>query len=349
MERIFSRLDARLLAPLIFILLLGTVILTSVAPELFPLRFLYLAIGFSLFFFVASLDEGVLEAFAPLTYAAIIILLALTLFFGAVTRGAVRWIELGPLTFQPSEFAKPLLVLFFAWFGREGILSRRFLTSTGLFAIAVFFVFKQPDLGSAITLGFAFLGTLLGQGLSFRKIAAVLLFLAFVSPVIFQGLAPYQKERIASFVNPGFDPLGAGYNTIQAQIAIGSGGFLGKGLGQGSQAQLAFLPERHSDFVFASLSEELGFVGATLLLGGFAFLFYRMIQIWQRARSVFSSAALGGIFVYLFAQTGINLAMNMGILPITGIPLPLVSSGGSSLVSTLIALGVVNALVRRKA
>lgn len=344
MQRKFWGLDPRIVIPAGFILLLGTVILTSVAPELFPLQFLYLGIAVLVLILFSNLDESILEAIAPLAYPVVIALLVLTLIFGALTRGTVRWIEIGPLTFQASEFAKPLLVLFFAWFGKTSSGDTRFLKSAALFLIALFLVFKQPDLGSAITLGFGFLGALLGLGLPIRRVLLIAVLLLVVSPILFNFLAPYQKARIVSFINPGFDPQGAGYNAIQAEISIGSGGLLGKGLGQGSQAQLAFLPERHTDFIFAALAEELGFVGAVFLASGFAFLFYSIIKIYQTVDSIFSSSVISGIFVYLFAQTVINLGMNMGILPITGIPLPLVSSGGSSLVSTMLSLGMINAI-----
>lgn len=335
--------DLGIVLPTGLLLLLGTVILSSVAPSLFPLQFVYIAVAIFAFLIFASLDEPILFAVSPVTYPLILFLLVLTFLVGTVTRGSVRWLEAGPITFQPSEFAKPLLVLFFAWFAKSSGNSR-FLTASVLFAIPAFLVFKQPDLGSTIALTAGFIGTLLGLGLSPKRLLAVAVALLIVFPVIFQVLAPYQRARIMAFVSPGFDPQGAGYNAIQAQISIGSGGLFGRGLGQGSQAQLAFLPERHSDFVFSALAEEMGFVAAGFLLLAFAVLFWRILVILGNTDSVFSQAVISGISAYLFAQTAINLGMNMGLLPITGIPLPLVSSGGSSLVSTMISLGIVNAL-----
>jgi rod shape determining protein RodA len=159
-------------------------------------------------------------------------------------------------------------------------------------------------------------------------------------PLVWNILAPYQRSRVSSFLNPSEDPLGAGYNSIQSMVSVGSGMFIGRGLGKGVQTQLAFLPEKHTDFIFAAVSEELGFIGATITILCLFVLFWRLIKIIESARSFAARAFVSGLFLTLFVETLIHIGMNLGLLPITGVPLPLVSAGGSSLIATMIGLGI---------
>lgn len=345
--RVFSAVDLKLVLAASLLVLLGTLILSSVSPSSFPIQFFHIFLAALVFLFFANMDIRILREISPWLYPISLFLLLLTIAIGAVTRGSVRWIGLGPFTLQASEVVKPLLLLFFAGFltkSRGSPQGRRFFLSLLLAAPLVFLILVQPDLGSALVVLAGFLGVLFVSGVPLYFLAGGLVSAAAFSPIIWTLLAPYQKERILSFLNPTADPLGAGYNSIQAMIAVGSGGFLGRGLGQGSQSQLAFLPERHTDFIFAALSEELGFVAATIVVVAFAFILTRIVFLIKDISDSFSQAFLGGAFLTIFAQASINIGMNLGILPITGIPLPFVSVGGSSLVSMAAILGIVSAI-----
>jgi len=181
---------------------------------------------------------------------------------------------------------------------------------------------------------------LLASSIKKKYIAIFLLILVFLTPVFYKVLAPYQQERVKSFLNPLSDPTGAGYNSIQSMIAVGSGKMFGEGLGRGGQTQLAFLPEKHTDFIFAAISDEMGFVGSLVLLLSLLFVLWRLSTYMETASSIIARAYIAGVFLSLFVQTIVNVGMNLGMLPITGLPLPLVSAGGSSFMGTMISLGI---------
>jgi rod shape determining protein RodA len=208
-------------------------------------------------------------------------------------------------------------------------------------------IFVQPDLGSALVVLSIFISSILFSKISFKQFTTLLLSALLLIPLFWFFLHDYQRMRVVHFLNPYFDPLGEGYNLIQSKIAVGSGGFLGRGLGRGTQSHLAFLPERYTDFIFASLAEELGFVGSLTLIVLYLILFLRMLKIasLSKERPYFLLAV--SIFFYLFFQTIVNIAMNIGLMPITGITLPLVSYGGSSLVTTMISLGILENISRK--
>lgn len=333
-------IDLKLFLPSVLLIILGTTVLFSVSPNSFPEHFFHIGLAFLVFLFFAKLDARVVKELAPWFYGLAIFLLVLTLLFGVATRGSVRWIELGPLTLQSSEVAKPLLLVFFAWL----IAKNRGFVAFLFFLPVIALILVQPDLGSTIVVAAGFFGVIFLAGLPLKLLLAAVTSFLISSPVLWSFLAEYQKERIVSFLNPAADPLGAGYNSIQAMIAVGSGGVLGRGLGQGSQSQLAFLPERHTDFIFASLSEELGFLASVLVILSFGFLLFRLIKILVATSDLYSRALLGGIFLTIFTQAAVNIGMNLGILPITGIPLPFVSAGGSSLVSMAAILGIASSV-----
>lgn len=342
--KLLEKIDSKLFLPAALLLVLGGLVLSSVSPGSYPGQFLHIGIAFLVFLFFANLDSRILRTLAPWLYVLSLALLLLTLAIGAVTRGAVRWIDLGFMTVQPSEIVKPLLLVFFAFLVSQGGGMKRFVFAFLALLPAVLLVLLQPDLGSTIVITAGFFGVLFVAGIPFRYLLASAVLAAFSSPLLWNLMAPYQQERIISFLSPGTDPLGSGYNSIQAMIAVGSGGLWGRGLGQGSQSQLAFLPERHTDFVFAALAEELGLLGSLLVLAAFLFLFWRLAALAKQGPDSFSRALLGGIFLTVFAQASINIGMNLGILPVTGIPLPFISSGGSSLVSMSAALGIASSL-----
>lgn len=341
-----SSIDWKLFFPAALLVSVGGLVLTSVAPAAYPLQFLYIALAALVFLVSSRIDFSLYKTLAPGFYVASIILLLVTLLFGAFSRGAVRWIEIGPLTLQTSEIVKPFVVLFVAWILTRETSFRRYFFAIIVALIPIVLVFIQPDLGSSIIIFTGMAGALFFGGLPWKVIIVIVLALGGLMPLLWQAFAQFQKDRILTFIQPSADPLGAGYNSIQALIAIGAGGFAGRGLGQGTQSQLLFLPERHTDFIFASIGEELGLLGAGFVILLFGLLFARIIFIFIRSTDDFSRIFAGGLFLMLFAQASINMGMNLGIFPITGIPLPFVSSGGSALLAMAMALGMLSSMGR---
>ena len=245
------------------------------------------------------------------------------------------------MTIQPAEIVRPFLLIFFAAFlTNTTVTFKRLIKALFLLVLPVALILIQPSLGIAILTTVGFWGILIASAFSKRYILlGALLFLSAV-PIFFYFLAPYQKQRLLTFIEPSKDPRGAGYNSIQSMISVGSGKLLGRGLGKGVQTQLAFLPERQTDFVFASIAEELGFVGAALILCSLFLLVLRLLYILENAGGVSERAYLSGFVLIFLMQILIHIGMNMGLLPITGIPLPLVSAGGSSFLGTMIGLGI---------
>ena len=279
----------------------------------------------------------------------IILLLILVFILGVETRGSIRWIPLGPVNIQPSEFAKPVIILFLAGFWSNRIVTWKNILKSFLWLLPVLgLVFKQPDLGTTITLGAIWLGFIFAAGISLKKGLVLLLTLVLVIPLILVGLADYQKDRLTSFLSPEQDPLGLGYNIIQSTIAIGSGEFIGRGLGQGTQSRLQFLPEFRTDFIFASLAEELGFLGSVTILLIYLFLISYSLKIASRSVDFFGFLLSIGVAVMIIFQTAVNIGMSVGLVPITGVTLPLISYGGSSLVATLISFGLLASVAKFK-
>ncbi len=323
-------------------LIFSLLVLNSIAEYSLRQHILYILLGSLLFIIFSAIDFEVLSIFANHFYIGSLFLLILPLIIGQIKRGAVRWIDIMGFTVQPAEIVRPFLLIFFATYLTQKELSfRRILRACFLVLIPVFLVAIQPSLGVAILTFMGFLGTLLASGINKKNFLIMGVLIILFLPLLWFVLAPYQRQRLESFINPHIDPTGAGYNSIQSMISVGSGGLWGRGLGQGAQTQLFFLPERHTDFVFASICEELGFVGAMLVIGIFVFILYRISKILGEARNFASRSFIFGIFLILLSQTTIHIGMNLGLLPITGVPLPLVSLGGSSLVGTMIGLGMV--------
>lgn len=340
-------IDLFIFLPMVFLMTIGSMVLSSVAPRFFPQHFIYLGLSLAVFFLISRIDVNVFAAISPFLYIFSCILLVLTLIFGAFIRGASRWIVLGPIAFQPSEITKLLLILFFAHLVSSQKGNRRFLFALAAFVPTFLLVAAQPDLGSSIVLAAGFFGILFFGRIPLTWFFSGIAGLGALVPLAWRFLAEYQKSRILTFLSPAIDPLGTGYNSLQAMIAVGSGGLFGRGLGQGTQSQLAFLPERQTDFIFAALSEELGFLGAFLTVVAFGMVLYRMIRILAAQEDTFIQCLLGGIFFIFFSHVVVNIGMNVGILPITGIPLPFVSSGGSALVSMSAMLGIVSGVSHR--
>jgi rod shape determining protein RodA len=276
----------------------------------------------------------------------------LVLVLGRTKLGSTRWIDFGFFNFQPSEIFKIILVLSLSHFlvRKEEISTIDFLIYLGMIALPVILVLLEPDLGTALI--YVIIGIFLFLACRTREIYLLFsgLLIAILMPIFwFFILRPYQRERILTFLDPQHDPFGSGYNVLQSTISVGSGGWLGRGLGHGLQSQLNFLPIAHTDFIFASLAEELGFIGAGLLLILFLVLIFRLVSIGVLAKDALGRYIAFGVAVMILFQVLINVGMNIGIMPVTGIPLPLISHGGSSLFSTMIALGIVGSIfIRRK-
>lgn len=326
---------------------LGLALLWSLAPNLFFQQLIFFLIGFIFFFIFSQIDFRIWQNLRWFIYVGSILFLILTFILGQITRGSIRWIQIGPLTIQASELVKPFLVAFFAfWFSQEKFKISRLVLAFILLFIPAFLIFSQPDLGSTLVLSATFLGILYALDLPILVLWSGIVFFLVFLPSSWFLLADYQRERILSFLNPGADPLGSGYNLIQSVISVGSGELFGRGLGKGTQSHLAFLPERHTDFIFASFTEELGFVGAAMILTLYFILLWRILKIAQNARQDSAKFFVLGIFMMLLFQIFINVGMNLGIVPVTGITLPFLSYGGSSILAIMISLGMVESIAR---
>lgn len=321
----------------ITILILSLLSLTAISPQYGISQAMFLLPATLAFLLFAKMPY-VLHKFLIKIYAfSSLGLLILPILFGEITRGAVRWLQIGSLTLQPSELIKPFLIIIFSYYLST---QKRLLPYFLLLLVPALLIFKQPDLGSALVIMAIWLGILFASKVSIKPLLVIFLLAAIISPLAWHQLKPYQQQRLTSFINPYADPKVSGYHVIQSVISVGSGGFFGLGLGHGTQSQLQFLPERQTDFIFASLAEELGFVGAIILLIAYFFLLKRLLDITLTAPDEFSRLIASGVFSLIFFQTVVNIGMNLGLLPITGITLPLVSSGGSSLLTVFICLGL---------
>ena len=256
-------IDRIMILSIVILVTLSVMILRSVAPSIFPSYFLFIIFGFIAYFLFLQIDFDVLTALSTHIYVFSVFLLLLPLIFGQITRGAIRWIPLGPISIQPSEIVRPFLLVFFStYLTKKELDLKRLSFSFLLLFIPFFLILIQPSLGVAILTFIGFMGVLIATEVEKRNIIIALgIFVLFI-PLLWSILAPYQRQRVFSFINPYSDPQGAGYNSIQSMVAVGSGKLFGRGLGEGVQTQLEFLPEKHTDFIFATVAEELGLVGS---------------------------------------------------------------------------------------
>jgi len=293
----------------------------------------------------------VVAQFSPLSYARIgpwlycvcLVLLILVLIIGETRNGATRWLNIGITSFQPSELMKIAMPLMIAGYISRGALPPNVSSvalSITIVLIPSYLIMEEPDLGTSILVAFSGLVVIFLSGLKKRYLAlAFTLFLAYL-PFMWSNIHPFQKKRVLSFLNPESDPLGSGYHLIQSKIAIGSGGIFGKGWLNSTQGQLDFLPERTTDFIFAILAEEFGFLGVSLLIGIYLFIIGRGIMIAINAQDLFSRLLASSISLTFFVYVFVNIAMTTGLLPVVGVPLPLISSGGTSMVTIMVGLGM---------
>lgn len=311
------------------------------------------ALGLIGMFAAFAVDYRRLERWVYPLYGISLVLLLLVPILGSFGGGARRWIALGFFSLQPSELAKATLLLVLArYFHRyaspQGYGLRELVYPAILVAIPAGLILTEPNLGTATILGLLFLSLVFPAGIRLGTLALAGVAGSSVLPLLWHYMKPYQKQRVSSFLNPDLDPLGAGYHMIQSKITVGSGMLWGKGFLQGTQNRLDFLPEKHTDFVFAVLAEEWGFVGALVLLTLYAALLGRLLVIAWEARDRFGALLAVGAASMVFWQLLINIGMNIGVLPVVGVPLPLLSYGGSSLLTVMITLGLaLNVSTRR--
>jgi len=342
----FMHIDPLLLFGLLLLMAAGLAVLYSAGDgsiELVQRQLVRLAIAFAVMFVVAQIPQQQLYLWAPWFFAVGIVLLVLVLVAGDVGKGAQRWLNLYVIKFQPSEMMKLVTPMMLAWYLSEKPLPPRFsslLVSAMLVIVPTLLIAKQPDLGTALLVATAGFFVVYFGGIQWRILLGSLLgMLAFI-PVLWQFMHDYQKQRVLTLFNPESDPLGTGYHIIQSKIAIGSGGVYGKGWLNGTQSQLDFLPERTTDFIFAVFSEEFGMMGAVVLLLIYAFIIIRGLYIAGSAKDSFGRLLAGSLSLTFFVYLFVNVGMVSGILPVVGVPLPLVSYGGTSMVTLMAGFGM---------
>lgn len=339
-------LDKSLFYALLILAALSLVVLYSASAQSIPTLIAHavrLTLGFGLMLAVAQIRPHNFAKIAPAVFFAGVVLLGAVLAVGTISKGAQRWLDFGVISFQPSEIMKLGVPLMLAWYFSRNPLPPRLphlLIGAVLMLVPVGLIARQPDLGTALMTAFAGTAVLFIAGMSWRTIIAVLASLAAAVPLLWGYLHEYQRQRVLTLLSPEADPLGTGYHTIQAMIAVGSGGFYGKGWLNSTQAHLDFLPESSTDFVFAVFAEEFGLIGIVLLLGLYLFIVIRGLMIAFYAQESFNRLLAGGLSLIFFFYFFINMGMVTGILPVVGVPLPILSYGGTSLVTLMTALGM---------
>lgn len=350
MKRSIFDIDWGLFAPIVILVSLSLIILFSINSSLFRSQFIFFIIGLFAFLFFSKTNYNAIKFYAAPIYLVSIISLLLVLGIGIESRGSLRWFEIFGFRFQFSEILKPFLAISFSSYlaTKESYSLKKLLFVFCLLFPIVFLIFMQPDLGNALIYLLVVVLTLLVFGFPMRFFVGMLFFIIITFPVIWKLLHNYQKERIITFLNPT-DSLGLSYNVIQSIIAVGSGMIFGRGLGLGTQSGLRFLPENHTDFIFATISESLGFVGTSIAILAFLFLLCRIFIIFSNLEELFCKIFSIIAFFLIFIQFFVNIGMNIGILPIVGITLPFVSYGGSSLLSSFILIGLLSAISKKPA
>lgn len=342
----YIHIDIPLMMSLLLLASAGLVILYSASshnPRAVELQAARLLFAFMVMFIIAQVPPIVMKRAAPWIYAVGLVFLIIVLIIGHIGKGAQRWLDMGIMRFQPAEIMKLAIPLLLAWYYHKihlPITFKSILITLPIIFLPAILTAKQPDLGTAILLVIAGSSVLFLAGLSWRLILSVLGIIGVSAPFAWYLLHDYQRQRVLTFLNPENDPLGTGYHIIQSKIAIGSGGFFGKGWLNGTQSNLHFLPEHTTDFIFAVCGEEFGFLGSVILIMLFMLIVVRGIYIAVYAQDTFSRLLAGSITFTFFVSFFINMGMVTGILPVVGVPLPLVSYGGSSMVTIMASFGI---------
>lgn len=357
--------DLRVFIILAVILAMGLLSLYSVSPlhaeggslPFYQRQVLWIIIGLFFLAAVVFFDYHKLVRHAYLFYGIGIVLLFLVAVGGSSVQGAKRWLSLGPFRFQPSEFVKMAMILVWAKYfsgkvSREGLHVSQLVLPAIIGLIPLLLIIKQPDLGTALSVAFLFLAMVLLTGLRSQSLFLFLLLFSMIVPFgwafLWGSLKEYQKERLLTFIDPTTDPLGRGYHLLQSKIAVGSGGIAGKGLLGGTQSQLKFLPEGHTDFIFSVFAEEWGFVGVCVLLSLYAAFLLWGLDVAFKAKDATGALIASGVVVLLTFHLSVNIGMAMGVMPVVGVPLPLMSYGGTSMVTVLSSVGLLLNVKRRR-
>lgn len=349
-----KHIDSFLMACLFFILLAGLFILYSASGQNIDRIYAQgtnIIVALSCLWITANISPSQLERFALPIYLLGVTLLIGVALFGIISHGARRWLNIGVAQIQPSELMRIAMPMMLAWYfsKREGKPKASHFVFAGLLlAIPVALIMKQPDLGTSLLISASGFYILFLAGLNWKFLLGGVTLLAGLTPVFWSMLHDYQRRRIEILFDPTQDPLGAGYHTIQAMIAIGSGGVAGKGWLKGTQTQLDFLPERTTDFIFAVFSEEFGFLGNMLLLGLLSLIIIRGLMIASQAQNTFTRLLAGSITLTFFTYAFVNMGMVSGILPVVGVPLPLISYGGTSMLTLCVSFGILMSIHTHK-
>ncbi len=357
---LFRRFDWVLLGATLLLVAIGVATLFSITLnveqphiEKFYRQLLSFGIGLVVLVIAASIDFRKVRSYAWVLYGIGLGTLSAVLIVGTTHRGTTGWFSLLGSTFQPVELMKVLLVVALARYlsdhADEGASWKVIGFSAGIIAVPTALVMLQPDLGSAMLLVGLWLGMLLFLRMPFRRFAILILGMAVIASIGWFGLHSYQQKRIMTFLNPSSDPLRSGYNVHQSIVAIGSGKLFGRGLGLGTQSQLNFLPTQDTDFIFAVIAEELGFFGVLVLLSLFSAFLSRLVRGMRLNRDIFGNLLLAGTMILFTFEIFLNIGGNIGLLPLTGIPLPFLSYGGSALVCSLLAVGLSMSVISRSA
>jgi len=347
-------LDGPLLAGILVLGTFGLLVLFSATeqdPGKEEAQLLRLALALVGMLVVAQIPPRVLRGWSAPLYLVGVLMLVAVLLVGDVGKGAQRWLDLGVLRFQPSELLKVAVPMMLAWFLSSRPLppgAWRILMGALLIGVPTLLIFKQPDLGTSVLVAASGGMVLFLAGMSWRLIAALAALAGALAPVLWYLMRDYQRQRVLTFLDPTTDPLGSGYHIIQSQIAIGSGGVYGKGWFNGTQSHLEFLPERTTDFIFAVLGEEWGLAGALVLMAIYLFIIWRGLYIATQAEDTYGRLLAGGLTLIFFVYVFVNTGMVSGLLPVVGVPLPLVSYGGTSLVTIMAGFGMMMSIHTHK-
>lgn len=352
------RLDWALLGLVFVLAFIGFAVLysanrsVSVSTPYYAKQATFFVFGCFVALLIACLDYRFIVSLGPMIYVVFLGLLSAVLAVGHVAKGGRRWLDLGIVGFQPSEYTKLAVIIMLAWyFAKIGRRIQRFPYFVLTFVIIAApgaLIFKQPDLGTALTLGPIAVAMLYAAGCRTRHLIICALLGAAAVPVAWGHLEDYQRERVMTIINPSADPQGSGYHTIQSMITVGSGGLNGKGYMQGTQTYLSYLPEHHTDFIFSLLAEEFGFVGSCIVLALFLVLLLRGLQIARGASEAGGTLLGTGVVTLLSFHVFVNIAITIGLLPVTGIPLPFLSYGGSFYLTTMTSIGLLLSVNARK-
>ena len=340
-------LDFPLCVGVLLTALMGLVILYSAGNESIRVvsrQGINLGIGLALMVVLAQIPPYKYRQWAPWLFGGLVLVLFAVLAIGVISKGGQRWLGVGVMRMQPSELMKIVMPLVLAWYLADKRLPpkrRVLMIACILIVVPVMLIAKQPDLGTALLIAMCGAGVLLLAGMSWRVVLGFFILALICAPILWHFMHGYQRMRVLTLINPERDPLGAGYHIIQSKIAIGSGGVFGKGWLNGTQSHLKFLPEHTTDFIFAVCGEEFGLMGCVLLLALFLIIVVRGFMICANAQDTFSRLLVGGITLTFFVSVFINIGMVIGLLPVVGLPLPLISYGGSSIVTLLSGFGII--------